>query len=119
LFTDGVIVKQFSSMSFDELLAVKAKVEAAIASRVAQERKRLTASLERLDSLATPANGALSKVRANGLNKRKTLAAKYRNPSNPKETWAGRGLKPRWLVAALKGGNKKLIDFQIDGKGHR
>jgi DNA-binding protein H-NS len=119
LFTDGVIVKQSSSMSFEELLAVKAKVEVAISSRVAQERKRLTASLERLDSLATPTNGALAKVRANGLNKRRTLAPKFRNPSNPKETWAGRGLKPRWLVAALKGGKNKLIDFQIDGKGHR
>jgi DNA-binding protein H-NS len=119
LFPDGVIVKQFSSMNVDELLAVKAKVEAAISSCIAQERKRLTASLERLNSLANKTNGAPSKVRANGLNKRRTLAAKYRNPSNPKETWAGRGHKPRWLVAALKGGTKRLIDFQIDRKGHR
>jgi DNA-binding protein H-NS len=119
LFTYGVIVKQFSSMNVDELLAVKAKIEAAIASRIAQERKRLTASLERLNSLANKTNGAPSKARANGLNKRRTLAAKYRNPSNPKETWAGRGHKPRWLVAALKGGKKKLIDFQIDRKGHQ
>jgi DNA-binding protein H-NS len=119
LFTYGVIVKQFSSMNVDELLAVKAKIEAAIASRIAQERKRPTASLERLNSLANKTNGAPSKVRVNGLNKRRTLAAKYRNPSIPKETWAGRGHKPRWLVAALKGGKKKLIDFQIDRKGHQ
>jgi DNA-binding protein H-NS len=118
LFTDGVIVKQFSSMNVDELLAVKARVEAAISSRIAQERKRLTASLERLNSLANKTNGASAKVRANGLTKR-TLVAKYRNPTNPKETWAGRGHKPRWLVAALKGGKKKLIDFQIDRKGHQ
>jgi DNA-binding protein H-NS len=117
LFTYGVIVKQFSSMNVDELLAVKAKIEAAIASRIAQERKRLTASLERLNSLANKTNGASAKVRVNGLTKRKTLAAKYRNPTNPRETWAGRGHKPRWLVAALKGGKKKLIDFQIDRIG--
>jgi DNA-binding protein H-NS len=36
---------------------------------------------------------------------------KYRGPSG--ETWAGRGAKPRWLVAAIKGG-KKLDDFLID-----
>jgi DNA-binding protein H-NS len=36
---------------------------------------------------------------------------KYRGPSG--ETWAGRGAKPRWLVAAIKGG-KKLEDFLID-----
>lgn len=75
-------------MNVDELLAVKAKVGTAIASRVAQKRKLLTASLERLNSLANKPTGALSKVRANELSKRRTLAAKYRNPSNPKETWA-------------------------------
>ena len=36
---------------------------------------------------------------------------KYRGPSG--ETWAGRGAKPRWLAAAIKGG-KKLDDFLID-----
>jgi DNA-binding protein H-NS len=36
---------------------------------------------------------------------------KYRGPSG--ETWAGRGAKPRWLVAAINGG-KKLDDFLID-----
>jgi DNA-binding protein H-NS len=44
------------------------------------------------------------------------VAPKYRNPENPEETWAGRGLKPRWLAAAIKGG-KKLEDFQIGGGG--
>jgi DNA-binding protein H-NS len=42
------------------------------------------------------------------------VAPKYRNPENPAETWAGRGLRPRWLVAALKGG-KKVEDFAISG----
>jgi DNA-binding protein H-NS len=36
---------------------------------------------------------------------------KYRGPSG--ETWAGRGARPVWLVAAIKGG-KKLDDFLID-----
>lgn len=38
--------------------------------------------------------------------------AKYRNPANHEETWAGRGMKPKWLTAALKGG-KKLESFEI------
>ena len=42
------------------------------------------------------------------------VAPKYRNPENPAETWAGRGLKPRWLAAAIKGG-KKQDDFLIPG----
>jgi DNA-binding protein H-NS len=36
---------------------------------------------------------------------------KYRSPSG--DTWAGRGAKPRWLVAAIKGG-KRLDDFLIE-----
>jgi DNA-binding protein H-NS len=43
--------------------------------------------------------------------KGKKVPPKYLSPSG--ETWAGRGVKPRWLVAAIKGG-KKLDDFLID-----
>ena len=42
------------------------------------------------------------------------MAPKYGNPENPAETWAGRGLKPRWLTAAIKSG-KKVEDFAIAG----
>jgi DNA-binding protein H-NS len=43
--------------------------------------------------------------------KGRKVPPKYRSPSG--ETWAGRGARPRWLVAAIKGG-KKLEDFLID-----
>ena len=43
--------------------------------------------------------------------KGKKVPPKYRGPSG--ETWAARGARPRWLVAAIKGG-KKLDDFLID-----
>jgi DNA-binding protein H-NS len=42
------------------------------------------------------------------------VAPKYRNPENPEETRAGRGLKHRWLAAAIKAG-KQLDDFLIPG----
>lgn len=35
---------------------------------------------------------------------RAPATAKYRNPKNPSETWAGRGRQPAWVVDALKGG---------------
>ena len=47
-----------------------------------------------------------------GLPKGSKLKPKYRNPANRAETWAGRGLKPKWVVAAVKSG-KKLEDFAI------
>ena len=39
------------------------------------------------------------------------VAPKFRGPEG--ETWAGRGARPRWLVAAIKEG-KKLEDYLID-----
>jgi DNA-binding protein H-NS len=41
----------------------------------------------------------------------KRVPPKYRSLSG--ETWAGRGARPHWLVAAIKGG-RKLDDFLID-----
>lgn len=40
------------------------------------------------------------------------VAPKYRNPSNTKEVWTGRGKQPRWLAALVAGG-KKVEDFLI------
>jgi DNA-binding protein H-NS len=65
--------------------------------------------LNELDHLAV--NGARA-----GRGSRGAIAPKYRNPENPAETWAGRGLKPRWLAPALKSG-KKLEDFSIEASG--
>ena len=39
------------------------------------------------------------------------VAAKFANPSNPQETWSGRGRPPRWLAAKLTDG-AKLADFR-------
>jgi DNA-binding protein H-NS len=54
-------------------------------------------------------------VQQRGSLKGRKVPPKYRSRSG--ETWAGRGARPRWLVAAIKGG-KKLNDFLID-KGRK
>jgi DNA-binding protein H-NS len=48
--------------------------------------------------------------------KGKKVPPKYRSRSG--ETWAGRGAKPKWLVAAMKKG-KKMEDFLIEKKARR
>ncbi len=55
---------------------------------------------------------ATEQKRKRGVKKGTKLKAKYRNPLNPKQTWAGRGLRPKWLLGLLRQG-KKLEDFQI------
>lgn len=40
------------------------------------------------------------------------VAVKYRDPSNPKHVWTGRGMKPRWLRTLLDAG-RTIEEFQI------
>jgi len=50
--------------------------------------------------------GAAKPARAGGQPKRRAkVAPKYRGPDG--ETWSGRGLSPRWLVALEKQGKKR------------
>ncbi|WP_170302891.1 H-NS histone family protein [Reyranella soli] len=99
------------SMAFNELVKAKAKIEAELELRAAKERSSLIEAIGRLRRLsATNANGA-GAGRPHAL-KGKKLPPLYRNPKNRDETWAGRGNRPRWLTAALKGG-KKLEAFAI------
>jgi DNA-binding protein H-NS len=41
------------------------------------------------------------------------LEPKFRNPANKQEIWSGRGLRPKWLVAAMKETRKPLDHFAI------
>ena len=96
------------AMSISKLMDLKQRVDAMLAAKVAEERRALQSrlsNLERVGSGSTPGRrgGARGKVEP-----------KYRNPENPSETWAGRGLRPRWLAMAIKAG-KKLEDFSITG----
>ena len=45
--------------------------------------------------------------------KKSAVAAKYRNPDNSDETWAGRGRMPNWLGEKLKKRGVKIEDFAI------
>jgi DNA-binding protein H-NS len=86
-----------SAMSVDALLKLQADIERTLSSRAAQLRNELS---------------KLSGKAGHPLKGRKA-PVKYRSPSG--ETWAGRGAKPRWLVAAIKKG-KKVEDFLIKRK---
>ena len=51
---------------------------------------------------ATAKKGAKKKVKRGY-----KVKPKYRNPDNPAQTWAGRGLKPKWYRQALAAGRKE------------
>ena len=93
-----------SRMNVQSLMDLRKRVDEMLLARRAQIQKQL----ERMDdAIALRTRG---KARTSSLKGRK-VPPKYRGPSG--ETWAGRGARPRWLLAPMKEG-KKLDDFLID-----
>jgi DNA-binding protein H-NS len=107
------MVMNLKSMTIDALVGLRGKIDAMLTSKVADERRSLETELVKLSRVDM---GSGRSKAAFGRGVRGKVAPKYRNPEDPGETWAGRGLKPRWLAAALKSG-KKLEDFSIGGAG--
>jgi DNA-binding protein H-NS len=93
-----------SGMTVEALMDLRERVD----EMVLERRVALQKQLEKMDALV----GGRRVVRGgrSALKGRK-VPPKYRGPSG--DTWAGRGARPRWLVAAIKGG-RKLDDFLID-----
>jgi DNA-binding protein H-NS len=99
------------SMSISRLTDLRNRVEAALAGKVIDQRRTIESELAKLGRL----QGAKTlRKSGSGFGPRGPVAPKYRNPQNPAETWAGRGLRPKWLTAAMKGG-KSADDFLIRG----
>jgi len=92
-----------SGMTVEALMDLRKRVDETLNER----RAELQMQLERMALV-----GGARVVRGGGSPLRgRKVPPRYRSPSG--ETWAGRGAKPRWLVAAIKRG-KKLDDFLID-----
>lgn len=99
-------------MSLKELTDLDAKVEKAITNARERERSEVR---EKIEAIVQNAGFSMSELfggRAPAPGKGRQVAAKYVNPENRSETWAGRGRKPRWLTAKLDKG-AKLEDFAV------
>src|SRR5262245_7872373 len=94
-----------SRMTVEALMDLRKRVD----ETLLKPRAELQRQLERI-AVGGGAGGGGSHLKG------RKVPAKYRSPSG--ETWAGRGARPRWLVAAIKGG-KKLDDFLIDKSARR
>ena len=92
-----------SGMSVEALMDLRKRVDETLRRRRAELEKQL----EKMSRTVAVVGGGGRRSALKG----KKVPPKYRGPSG--ETWAGRGARPRWLVAAIKGG-KKLDDFLIE-----
>jgi DNA-binding protein H-NS len=92
---------ELGSMSVEQLLQLRDDVG-----------KELNRKSDELQSQLARLGGEIAPGRRRGSSlKGKKVPAKYRDKAG--NAWAGRGAKPRWLVAAIKEG-KKLEDFAIE-----
>ena len=100
-----------SAMNIQSLMDLRKRID----ERLLECRADIEKQLARLDRSIGGETIGLPRGRVSSLRGRK-VPPKYCGPSG--ETWAGRGARPRWLVAAIKEG-KKLDDFLIDKSSRR
>jgi DNA-binding protein H-NS len=91
-----------SGMSVEALMDLRNRVD----EMLVEHRAKL---IEQLERIAVVGSARVMRGGGSALRGRK-VPPKYRSRSG--ETWAGRGARPRWMVAALKKG-KKMDDFLI------
>jgi DNA-binding protein H-NS len=106
----------FAPMSIDELWKLLETVDAVLAKKIAAEMIALERYLRRLGPAADIVQrGSQKPLKAADTGRRPypPVLPKYRNPTRPSETWAGRGKQPQWLTVQLESG-RRIEDFRID-----
>jgi len=88
-------------LSLKDLMELDQKVQKAIATIKEHERADLKSKIEKMAAESGFAMSELFTAPRRGVPKGSTLTPKYANPDNASETWAGRGRKPKWLVAKM------------------
>jgi DNA-binding protein H-NS len=105
-------------MSLDDLWELHERLSRVLSDRILAEKQQLEKRLAQLsggrDRSAAVLVPLTAKAARDDKPRRKypQVFPKYQNPSDPNETWSGRGKQPRWLVAALKAGGK-VDDYRI------
>jgi DNA-binding protein H-NS len=106
-----------TSLSDDDLAALVEVVEQEQAARRERKREEFFASIrERAEELGVQPEELAAELSRKGArspsDRRAKVAPKYRNPSNSAETWAGRGVKPKWMQVLLAQG-RSMDEFKI------
>lgn len=107
------------AMTLKELMKLQKDVHKAL--KVAEERVRRDA-MKAVEKAAADFGFSLKELSGNAKPKpakkspkakpKAKAKAKYRNPSNPEQTWSGRGRKPLWINEALTSG-ADITDLEI------
>lgn len=83
----------YASMTTDELLEQKRQIESELLGRIDEELANLEQRRSQLLAMKPAAKPEEKKNRV-----KSSRPPKYRNPSNPEQTWTGRGKAPTWMT---------------------
>jgi DNA-binding protein H-NS len=110
------LTTKISSLDIVDLQKVIDHAQATLVEKREESRQNLTSEVEEKIRAAgfDPAEFLGGKKPAQTPGQK--MAAKYRNPENPDQTWGGRGKRPNWIQNALASG-KKLDEMLIPGGG--
>jgi DNA-binding protein H-NS len=104
------------AMTINEMWQLHEEIGRVLSIRLTSEKRELEKRLAQLRRESEMSQSRLEDGRpkevARERRKYPTVFPKYRNPNKPFETWSGRGKQPRWLAAALKGG-QTIEEFVI------
>ncbi len=101
------------TISLTDLIAQREALERQIQVAQAAHKSSAISEIKRLmaEHGLTSADLAATAAAKGGAKSGKKVAPKFRDPSTG-ASWTGRGLRPKWLSAAIADG-KKLEDFAI------
>lgn len=100
-------------LSETELHDVIENAQRALRNRQESRRKEVFADIRRL-AASVGAHVEISESEKSGKPLRTgKVAAKYRNPADPAQTWTGRGMRPVWLRSLLEQG-RSIEEFAIN-----
>jgi DNA-binding protein H-NS len=105
--------QDLSHLSLEELHALAARAQKALEGKRKESRRAVIAQIKELaDSIGVTVTITTDCEKPVSVRKGSKVAPKYRNPHNLDQTWTGRGVKPRWLVALVNEG-RQIEEFLI------
>jgi DNA-binding protein H-NS len=101
-----------AGLSIEALLTLRDDVGRVLSQKTSELREQL----QRLEfEAARPSTARMARV---GSLRGRKISAKYRDPDNRSNVWAGRGAVPRWMQEKIRAGAKRE-DFLIGASGTR
>ena len=99
-------MSEYHQLSENELQTVIIEAEKALRDKQIEKRKEVITQINEL-AHSIGVTVEINDNASRNTRKGKKVAAKYRNPHNPLQTWSGRGIAPKWMQTLIDAGQDK------------